>query len=106
LGENTVLGQRAIDLSGKIKIQIGPMTLEQAMNLLPGQIRGYHLGQLIKRYLGPTLEFEIIFLVLVNALKNLRLGVDAISLGWACCLGQPVSEIACWPINGNNLSKN
>lgn len=88
LGNNAVLGVRVLDLSGRIAIQIGPLTVEQTADLLPGTERHRRLHGLLRRYLGPALEFEIRLVVRQTDGACFRLGENTINLGRMSWIGK------------------
>lgn len=88
LGENCSLGDRVLDVSRKILIRIGAVPVGQAIELLPGQPRATELGELIRQYLDPTIEFDIELLVSSEPGPPLRLGSQPAILGWCAGLGQ------------------
>lgn len=58
LGESAVLGDRAWDQSGRVRLVIGPLTLKHYMDFLPGGTAMPALQDLARLYLGPSLEIE------------------------------------------------
>ncbi|BCR03023.1 type VI secretion protein [Desulfuromonas versatilis] len=93
LGENSLLGERVLDLSRKIAVVVGPVSLEKAAELLPGQQRAAELGELIRQYLDPTLLFDVELLIQAGAGNGLRLGGQEAILGWTACLGVPGAAV-------------
>lgn len=96
LGEDTMLGERVLDCAGRIALRVGPAPLDAVLPLLPGRARGEALAELVQRYLGPTLPFEVLFIIDVPAGQASRLGADALVLGCAVWLGE--SGGATYPI--------
>ncbi|MFA5700854.1 MAG: type VI secretion system baseplate subunit TssG [Desulfuromonas sp.] len=87
LGKNALLGNRVLDLSRNILIQVGPVALEQARSLLPGQPGAKELGHLIRQYLDPTMQFDIDLKVRPKCGATTRLGSQEVILGWTSWLG-------------------
>lgn len=87
LGENVLLGDRVLDLSRKILIRIGPVSLTAARTLLPGQQGAKELGQLIRQYLDPTIQFDIDLEIRPESGTAAQLGASEVILGWTSWLG-------------------
>ncbi len=87
LGENTLLGDRVLDLGRKILIRVGPVCLEQARTLLPGQKGAAELGRLIRQYLDPTVQFDLDLEIRPQSGAATRLGHSEVILGWTSWLG-------------------
>ena len=92
LGNNTILGDEVLDLSGKITIEIGPLTEKKARQLLPGQQQANKLASIIMRYLGPTIIFDIALIIKFQNANILYLGCDNLQLGWVSWLGRLQTE--------------
>ena len=88
LGDNTVIGARVLDMGGKIKIHLGPLTMKHVLTLLPQRRKGVELGELIQRYLNPSLTYDIVFKVIPDKAWKLQLGVTQANLGWTTLLGK------------------
>lgn len=88
LGENVLLGNRVLDVSRKIEVELGPMSAERATRLLPGETETIQLGELIRSYLPPTAVFDIILIVRPEKTKSQKLGANDLMLGWNTCLGR------------------
>lgn len=88
LGGNAMLGSQIVTRTRKIVIQIGPLNNQHVTQLFPGQIENYRLKNLISRYLGPTLQFDIVLIVDIAHTRCLKLGADDINLGWISWLGK------------------
>lgn len=92
LGDDLVLGEHVLDVSRKINIVLGPMKQEQALDLLPGNPAGADFYDLLKSYLPPTLEFDLILQV-VSSPAGQVLGQDPLYLGWTLRLGESGSGL-------------
>ena len=104
LGDDLVLGEQVLDVSRKINIVLGPMKQEQALDLLPGNPVGADLNDLLKSYLPPTLEFDLILHVVSSSLAQV-LGQDPLYLGWTLCLGEPGSGMRRVRLPGSSYQK-
>jgi type VI secretion system protein ImpH len=88
LGDNAILGSQVVTKTRKIIIQIGPLKNQCHAQLFPGQIENCRLKNLISRYLGPTLQFDLFLIVNIARTHCIKLGADDIKLGWMSWLGK------------------
>ena len=86
IGDNAMLGNHAT-AAQKIIIQIGPLTLTQAQQILPDQDSYQRLTNLIKRYIDMHISCDVV-LLLCHANNCLTLGSSDIKLGWTSWLGK------------------
>ncbi len=86
IGDNAMLGNQAA-AAQKIIIQIGPLTLTQAQQILPDQDSYQRLTNLIKRYIDMHISCDII-LLLRPASTCITLGKKEAKLGWTSWLGK------------------
>lgn len=103
LGDNTILGDEVLDISGKIDICLGPMEVSEARKLLPGRQESIALGSLIKRYLDPTIDFDLVLKVKPSSILGMQLGSDDVMLGWSTWVGYQVAEMDELRIPGESL---
>ena len=103
LGDNTILGNEVLDISGKIDIRIGPIEVSEAKRYLPGQPDSEALASLIRRYLDPTLDFDLVLIVKPSSILGMQLGADDVMLGWSSWVGYQVAEIDEIRIPGESL---
>ena len=90
LGDNLVLGDKVLDVSGKVDIAIGPVTPKVSMQLMPTTSRGNALIDLIKRYLPPNIDFDLVIEITSGAVDAEPLGSDQLVLGWSTWLQNQV----------------
>lgn len=76
LGENTYLGQEIEDRTGKFRIQIGPIDLEQFYSLLPGNQNHQWLAFLTQFYLTDSLEYDLELILAEGKVSTTCLGAD------------------------------
>ena len=59
LGENAVVGSRTWEVQGRFRVRLGPLSFEQFQHYLPvgGSFRA--MAQLVRLYVGGTLDFDI-----------------------------------------------
>ena len=103
LGDNTILGNEVLDISGKIDIRIGPMEVTQVKKLLPGRSEALALGNLIRRYLDPTVDFDLVLIIKPSSILGMQLGSEDVLLGWSTWVGYHVSETDELRIPGESL---
>ena len=85
LGEDLVVGERVWDVQGKFRLRVGPLTLGQFQELLPGGPRLRALCQMTRLYVGPELEFDVQLVLLRAEVPACRVGAetpDRPFLGW------------------------
>jgi len=92
LGEDTMLGERVLDCAGRISLRVGPVSLDTVLPLLPGRAQGETLSELVHRYLGPTLPFDLSFIVNAPDGEGACLGSTGLVLGCAVWLGKPAQS--------------
>lgn len=59
LGTNAAIGERMHDISGKFRVKIGPMGLEEFESCLPGRERANRIALIIDRYVTDMLEYDV-----------------------------------------------
>ncbi len=80
LGQTLVIGERVWDVEGRVLLQIGPLTYEQFVELLPDESPSparkafFLLVHLARFYLGPTIEFDVCLELLPGAAPECSLG--------------------------------
>jgi len=103
LGDNTILGDEVLDISGKIDIRIGPMDVSEIKKLLPGRPDSLALGNIIKRYLDPTIDFDLVLIIKPSSVLGMQLGSDDVMLGWSTWVGYQVADMDELRIPGESL---
>ncbi len=88
LGDNSILGERLMDVNSKIQIHIGPLSIREATSLLPGRPRAEILAHMIREYLAPTIQYDMVMLIQTGEAYTSTLGSDQSILGWTTCIGQ------------------
>ncbi|MCA8977193.1 MAG: type VI secretion system baseplate subunit TssG [Planctomycetes bacterium] len=88
LGASFVLGERVFDVLSGVHIRIGPMHSRALSELVPRTGRVPWLGELVRSYLGPDVDFAIAGLVERDSVEPIRLGAEAgMRLGGSAWLG-------------------
>ena len=59
LGETTVVGSRLFEVQGKFRVRLGPLTFDQFRQYLPDQPAFRRMSQLVRLFVGQTLDFDI-----------------------------------------------
>ncbi len=104
LGDNTILGNEVLDISGKIDIVIGPMQSDQVNGLLPGHSRARELGSLVDRFMDPTMNFDVLLKVEPSKGIGIYLGAKDVVLGWSTVLGTASSSSYDIRLPGKNFA--
>ncbi|HEB58425.1 MAG TPA: type VI secretion system baseplate subunit TssG [Gammaproteobacteria bacterium] len=92
LGDNTILGDEVLDVSGKVDIVVGPVNTDESRALLPGGARARDLAKLMERYLDPTVTFDLVVKVRPETIMAQCLGEEDIILGWSSWLGSKLND--------------
>ncbi|MFV1983378.1 MAG: type VI secretion system baseplate subunit TssG [Thiohalomonadales bacterium] len=104
LGDNSILGNEVLDVSGKIDIVIGPMQSNEVNGLLPGNNRARELGSLVDRFMDPTMNFDVILKVEPSKGIGIYLGAKDVVLGWTTVLGSASSSSYDIRLPGKNFA--
>ena len=95
LGMNVVVGERVWDVRSKIRIRLGPLTLEQFAAFLPDQSAVperksfFKLMHLVRFYVGPELIVDMQLVLRASAIPSCQMvpaGNPGPRLGWNCWL--------------------
>jgi predicted component of type VI protein secretion system len=81
LGDNLVLGDEMLDMSGKIGIFIGPVTPQASMQLMPTTTKGQALIDLVSRYLPLNIDFDLMIMTTSSEMDVEPLGSEKLVLG-------------------------
>lgn len=88
LGEDTLLGEGVQVAGERIDLHIGPLLLDQALDLLPGRQDGARLLALLGDLLGPDVPFDLVLRVAPGDATAPALGSGPLPLGWSAWLGE------------------
>lgn len=88
LGENFLLGERLFDRSGKFRVRIGPIGLDDYVSFLPTQRRAAELASVVRFYCGDPLEFDIRLVLRADEVPETRVGAHGFlgRLSWTSWL--------------------
>ncbi len=92
LGQNTMLGEYVLDRGRKVKVHVGPVSLDKAQSLLPGTEAAKLLAMATAEYLGRTVSFDVELVVEGAQGMAPALGDTGLRLGWWSWLGQASGE--------------
>jgi len=91
LGDNLLLGDEVLDISGKIDVMIGPVTPQASMQLMPTTDKGRALIDLVKRYMPPSIDFDMVIEITSGEVNAEPLGSGKLVLGWSTWLQNRVT---------------
>jgi type VI secretion system protein ImpH len=93
LGRDAVVGNRVRDASGHFRIEIGPLAMEQFLDLLPGQEGASRVDALVRLYAPDYLDYDLDLVLDTADVPPLRLGEGrSASLGLTACVGRPRAQ--------------
>jgi type VI secretion system protein ImpH len=59
LGVSAIVGDRVWGIENKIRLRLGPISYSDFRKFLPGAVGYVALGQFVRFFVGPTLDFDI-----------------------------------------------
>lgn len=89
LGEEATVGEEVYDRSGKFRLRLGPMDLDQYLALLPGGEDVSTLRTLVRLYGPDHLAYDVELRVRSEDLPTTKLGKSGAKLGYTTSAGQP-----------------
>ncbi len=92
LGDNMMLGNQILDVEGKVQINLGPLSIENAFTLLPGTENSKKLGEVLGQYLGDSIEFDTTLKIEGATGQAPALGSEGLRLGWRMWLGEATGK--------------
>ena len=104
LGRDLLLGERARDVSGKVRLEIGPLEHPEYLAILPGTRSHRALQDLVRSYAGPGVACDLRISFVQESLPQARLGgattdsrLAGAKLGHDAWLGDPPTARSCRP---------
>lgn len=94
LGEDLQAGERVYDRSGRFRITLGPLALDDFLSFLPRKDRRAALSSLVRLAVTDDLEHELELTLEREAVPPLELGGCLALLGWTTWMGRPESDAA------------
>jgi type VI secretion system protein ImpH len=85
LGVSTVIGKKVWNAQHKFRLLIGPLDMDQARRLLPGQEGLKRLTAWVRQYCGLALDWDVNLIISKQQVPGTRLGQGAF-LGWSSWL--------------------
>jgi type VI secretion system protein ImpH len=85
LGQNLVIGRRVWDIQNKFRVRIGPLTYSQFRRFMPDGDQLVRLCQLVRSYVGPGYDFDILPVLKRSEVPRCCLGDESHRpprLGW------------------------
>ena len=76
LGEGAIAGDAIWDPQARIRIKVGPLTLERFLSYLPESDALNQLNDLTRFYLGPVTQYELQLILSGDQIPSCRLGDD------------------------------
>jgi type VI secretion system protein ImpH len=93
LGSSLILGERVWDTLSGVRIRIGPIDSRALAELSPRTGRFSWLGPLVRSYLGPDIDFEIVGIVEQPTIRPLQLGAGSgASMGCAAWINSSKTD--------------
>ena len=89
LGSNAPLGARVLDLSSKIRLQVGPVGLDQFQDLLPGGEGARTLAAVVRFYTRDALACDVELVLEASAARPTHLGDGLGQMGRTAFVGRP-----------------
>lgn len=89
LGDNATVGEQVYDRSGKFRIRLGPLSIDQYRSFLPGGDRADALHELVRLYAPDYLAYDVQLQVPSTDLPPSEVGSDESQLGYTTSLGTP-----------------
>lgn len=93
LGTQATIGEQVYDRSGKFRLRLGPMGVEQYLALLPGGEDVPPLQTLVRLYVPDYLDFDVELQIRSEDLPTTQLGEAGSRLGYTTSVGQPQSRV-------------
>ena len=89
LGENAPLGARVLDLTGKVRLQVGPVGMAQFQALLPGGEAARVLAATVHLYTRDALAADVELILDASEVQPTRLGDGLGQVGRTAFVGRP-----------------
>jgi type VI secretion system protein ImpH len=93
LGETAFLGEKVLDMSGRFRLVLGPLTWVQFKALHPGGDDARTLAELVALYVRDTLDYDVELRISTTELPVTRLGSPSNHLGLTTWAGRPADTI-------------
>ena len=87
LSNNAVVGRSMRDVSGKIRVWLGPLSRQQYASLLPGADKARQIAYFIQTYLPGHVNYDIGLILKTQEIPQAQLGNKEVRLGLSAVLG-------------------
>ena len=77
LGTTAIVGSRVWDVQSRVRIQLGPLTIDQFNSLLLGSPKLTSVSELIRFYVGPEKDFDVQLILRKEDVPPCRLAADS-----------------------------
>ena len=94
LGVTSTLGRHMPDASGKFKLTMGPLTLNQYRALLPGGQLANRVVTMVNLYLQDDLAFDVCLQLTSSEVTPVELGKEGYHLGLNTWVGSPTTPVS------------
>jgi len=92
LGNNSFIGESALDYMSRICIVIGPISFKEYLTFTPLSLNAQKLKELLDLYLNDGLEYDIKIIVRSDTITTINWNDSRLKLGSSLWLGKPHSE--------------
>lgn len=92
LGETATIGEKIQDLSGKFRIVLGPLDLNQFESCLPGGGRAIQIQSVVDHFVTDFLDYDVKLRLISQEVPTMVLGDPKRKLGLNTWLRQPTSK--------------
>ena len=93
LGITTTIGERVLDVSGKFRVVLGPMSFAVYQTYLPGRPAAHLLNYLVRLYAPDYLDYDVELHLDTSDIPPVRLGDGEVQVGMTAWLGQPTETV-------------
>lgn len=87
LGQDATIGEAVRDRTGKFRVRLGPLGLDDYLDFLPGGDGASVLRRIVRAYAPDFLDFDVELQVRSSEIPETQLGDSAARLGLTTCLG-------------------
>jgi type VI secretion system protein ImpH len=94
LGSTATIGEKIRDVSGKFRVLLGPLTLSQYTNFLPGAEGASILRYLVGLYAPDYLDYDVELMVRRDEMPPARLGDRTVKVGLTAWAGRTTKPYA------------
>ncbi len=93
LGATATIGKSVLDVSGKFRVVLGPITFAQYQAYLPGEPGAQLVAYLVRLYVPDYLDYDVELHLDTSDIPSVQLGNKAIQIGLTSWLGKPAEPI-------------